>query len=171
MPNSTSKGRYSKVMNASFPLLLLDANARPFDRGLLVVVLALIFTAILAHRFWRKTIRLEDELASTKKDLAFHLGRYRRAWRTMRGAAALAERVTGLVTEATPGWEGAGLPAKGSVIHGNEAGAQAAWSAIPAPAADGTVGAAFTFVVGGRTFKATPLGEESLGLVLVEPES
>lgn len=169
MPNSTSKGRYSKVMNATFPLLLLDAAARPFDRGLLVVVIALIFTAILAHRFWRKTIRLEDELETTRKDLTFHYGRYRRAWRTMRGAAALAERVTGLVTEATPGWEALGLPAKGAVIHGGEAEAQAAWSAIPAPATDGAVGAAFTFSVGGRTLKATPLAEESLGLLLVEP--
>lgn len=169
MQNSTSKGRYSKVMNATFPLLFLDAGARPFDRGLLVILLALIFAAILAHRFWRKTIRLEDELGTTKKDLTFHLGRYRRAWRTMRGPAALAERVTGLVTEATPGWEAAGLPVKGAVIHGGEPAAQSAWAAIPAPAADGAVGAAFTFMVGGRTLKATPLDEESLGLVLLEP--
>lgn len=170
MSNSTSKGRYSKGMNASFPLLLLAASDRPLDRGLLVVILALIFAAILAHRFWRKTIRLEDELARTKMDLTFHLGRYRRAWRTMEGPAALAERVTGLVTEATPGWESAGLPAKGTVIHGGEAEAQAAWSALPAPATDGTVGGPIAFTVGGHTLKATPLGEESLGLLLVEPE-
>ncbi len=170
MSNSTSKGRYSKVMNATFSLLLLDADARPLDRGLLVILLALIFAAILAHRFWRKTIRLEDELARTKMDLTFHLGRYRRAWRTMSGEAALAERVTGLVTEATPGWEGAGFPAKGASIHGGEAEAQSRWSAIPAPTAEGSVGAAFTFSVGGRVLKATPLAEESLGLLLVEPE-
>lgn len=152
------------------PLLQTDTDARPFDRGLLVVVAALLFAAILAHRYWRKTIRLEDELETTKKDLTFHYGRYRRAWRAMEGQAALAERVTGLVTEATPGWEGAGFPAKGRMIHGGEAAAQTAWSAIPAPGADGTVSPAFTFHLGGRAFKATPLAEESLGLVLVEPE-
>ena len=157
-------------MKATFPLLLLDASSRPFDRGLLVILLALIFAAILAHRFWRKTIRLEDELATTKKDLTFHLGRYRRAWRTMQGPVALAERVTGLVTEATPGWERSGLPGKGAAIHGGEAEAQAAWSAIPAPTAEGGVGAPFSFTVHGHRLKATPLPEESLGLVLIEPE-
>ena len=152
------------------PLLLLDAESRPFDRGLLVLLAALLFAAILAHRFWRRTIRLEDELETTKKDLTFHYGRYRRAWRTMQGSAALAERVTGLVTEATPGWEAAGFPAKGRMIHGGEDEAQTAWSAIPAPGADGSVSPAFSFRLGGRSFKATPLAEESLGLVLIEPE-
>lgn len=151
------------------PFLQIDAGSRPFDRGLLAVVAGLLFAAILAHRYWRKTIRLEDELETAKKDLTFHYGRYRRAWRTMRGPAALAERVTGLVTEATPGWEAAGFPAKGRMIHGGEDAAQAAWSAIGAPGADGSVSPAFSFQMGGRSFKATPLAEESLGLVLVEP--
>jgi len=74
------------------------------------------------------------------------------------------------VTEATPGWEAAGFPAKGRMIHDGEAAAQTAWSAVPAPGADGSVAPAFSFQVGGRAFKATPLAEESLGLVLVEPE-
>ena len=165
------QGRYSKGMN---PLLLLlqapETAARPMDRGLLVILVALVFTAILAHRFWRKTIRLEDELSTTTKDLTFHLGRYRRAWRTLQKPAAMAERMTGLVTEATPGWEAAGLPAKGQAIHGGEAAAQTTWSAIPAPGADGSVSTPFSFPLGGRVFRATPLGEESLGLILVEPE-
>ncbi|HTL99466.1 MAG TPA: hypothetical protein VL181_11750 [Holophagaceae bacterium] len=144
--------------------------ARSFDGGLLAVVAALLFAAVLAHRYWRKAIRLEDELATTKKDLTFHYGRYRRAWRTTRQRAALVERVTGFVTEATPGWEEGGLPAKGSAIHRGDEAAQEAWSAIPAPGSDGSVGAPFTFHLGGRAFKATPLAEESLGLVLVEPE-
>ena len=151
-------------------LLQTPEAARPFDRGLLVLVLALIFTAVVAHRFWRRCIRLEDELAVTKKDQAFHLGRYRRAWRGLAQPAALAERATGFVTEATPGWEAAGLPAKGAVLCGGDAGAQAAWAAIPAPAEDGRVAPPFAFELGGRRFKATPLAEESLGLVLVEPE-
>lgn len=151
-------------------LIQTPETARPFDRGLFVLVLALIFTAVVAHRFWRRTIRLEDELAATKKDLAFHLGRYRRAWRGLAQPAALAERSTGFVTEATPGWEAAGFPAKGAVIHRGDATAQAAWTAVPAPAADGRVAPPFTFELGGRRFKATPLAEESLGLVLVEPE-
>ena len=150
-------------------LLQAPDAARPFDRGLFVLVLALIFAAILAHRFWRRTIRLEDELATMKKDLTFHLGRYRRAWRGLGQRAALVERGTGLVTEATPGWEAAGLPAKGETIHRGEAAAQAAWSAIPAPTAEGVVGAPMAFELGGRLFKATPLADEALGLVLVEP--
>ena len=157
-------------MNGLLSLLQTDTASRPFDRGLLVLLVALLFAAILAHRFWRRTIRLEDELETTKKDLTFHYGRYRRAWRGLGQPAALAERVTGLVTEATPGWEAAGFPAKGRMIHGGEAAAQNAWSVIPAPGADGTVSPAFSFTLGGRSFKATPLAEESLGLVLIEPE-
>jgi hypothetical protein len=160
-------------MNGLPPLLSFlqpDAGSRPFDRGLLVVLAALLFAAILAHRYWRRTIRLEDELETAKKDLTFHYGRYRRAWRALQKPAALAERVTGLVTEATPGWEAAGFPAKGRMIHGGESAAEAIWSAIPAPGADGTVSPAFSFQLGARSFKATPLAEESLGLVLVEPE-
>ncbi len=152
------------------PLLLLDSNARPFDAGLLTVLVALVFAAILAHRYWRKTIRLEDALEATTKDLTFHYGRYRRAWRGLQARAALAERVTGLVTESTPGWESAGFAAKGEVIHRGEPAAQALWSAIPAPSADGRVSPPFSFQVGGRAFKATPLAEESLGLLLIEPE-
>ena len=151
-------------------ILLLATDPRPLDRGLLAVLVALVFAAILAHRYWRKTIRLEDELGTTKKDLTFHYGRYRRAWRALQQTAALAERVTGLVTEATPGWEGAGLPAKGELIHRGEPAALGAWSAIPAPGADGSASPAFVFRLGDRSFKATPLAEESLGLVLVEPE-
>ena len=143
---------------------------RSVDGGLLVILAALLFAAILAHRYWRKSIRLEDELARTKMDLTFHLGRYRRAWRGLGQRAALVERGTGLVTEATPGWEAAGLPAKGEVLHRGEAAAGAVWSAIPAPTAEGAVGAPRTFELGGRPFKATPLAEEALGLVLVEPE-
>lgn len=153
--------------------LLLQAPdaARPFDRGLFVIVVSLIFVAILAHRFWRKSLRLEVELAEAKKDLSFHLGRYRRAWRALGQSAALAERSTGFVTEATPGWEAAGFPAKGTAIHGGDAAAQAVWAAIPAPMADGSVAASFLFELHGTRFKATPLMEESLGLVLVEPAS
>ena len=153
------------------PLLLQAPDAaRPFDRGLFVLVLALIFAAVLAHRFWRRTIRLEDELAATQKDLTFYLGRYRSAWRALGGQAALVERGTGLVTEATPGWEAGGLPAKGAAIHRGETAALAAWTSIPAPAADGSVGAPIAFELGGRRFKGTPLTGEALGLVLVEPE-
>jgi len=155
---------------SGLPFLLQTPDAaRPFDRGLFVLVLALIFAAILAHRFWRRSIRLEDELAAAKKDLAFHLGRYRRAWRALGQTAALVERGTGFVTEATPGWEAKGLPPKGAAIHGGDASAQAAWSSIPAPGADGSVGSPIVFELGGRAFKATPLPEEALGLVLVEP--
>lgn len=157
-------------MNGLLALLQTDTASRPFDRGLLVLIAALVFAAILAHRYWRRTIRLEDELETAKKDLTFHFGRYRRAWRGLDQPAALAERVTGLVTEATPGWEAAGFPAKGRMIHGGEEEAQTVWSAIPAPGADGSVSPAFSFRLGGRAFKATPLAEESLGLVLVEPE-
>ncbi|MBS1766705.1 MAG: hypothetical protein JST05_04780 [Acidobacteria bacterium] len=151
--------------------LLLQApdTARPFDRGLFVIVVSLIFAAVLAHRFWRKGLRLEVELAEAKKDLSFHLGRYRRAWRALGQSAALAERATGFVTEATPGWEAAGLPPKGAAIHGGDAAAQAAWAAIPAPGGDGSVGAPVFFELGGRRLKATPLTDEALGVVLVEP--
>lgn len=157
-------------MDSLLPLLLPAAPSRSFDGGLLAVLAALVFSAVLAHRYWRKTIRLEDELESVTRDLAFHYGRYRRAWRTLQGSAALAERGSGFVTEATPGWEAAGLPAKGALIHRGEAPALAAWSAIPAPGADGRVSPPFLFQEGGRSFRATPLAEESLGLVLIEPE-
>ncbi len=145
------------------------AAAQGLDRGFLVVIGALIFCAILAHRYWRAKIRLEDELASTKKDLGFHLGRYQRAWRALRQPAALVDRASALVVEATPGWVALGLPAAGTAIHGGEEHVQAAWTAIPAPGPDGQPRGAVELRVRERELRAQPLEGEGLGLVLVEP--
>ena len=150
-------------------LLQSAAPAHVQDRGFLVIVGALIFCAILAHRYWRAKIRLEDELVSVRKDLGFHLGRYQRAWRGLQLPAALADRATGLVVEATPGWAALGLPAAGATLPGGETEAKAAWAAIPAPDAEGRVAGAVDLNVAGRALRAQPLAGEALGLVLVEP--
>ncbi|HJW09121.1 MAG TPA: hypothetical protein VJ483_05755 [Holophagaceae bacterium] len=153
----------------SAPLVPFSSAPHPMDRGFLTLVGALIFCAILAHRYWRAKIRLEDELAATKKDLGFHLGRYQRAWRAQHQPAALVDRASALVVEATPGWLALGLPAPGSAVHDGEEGALAAWAAIPAPGADGHARAALEMEVRSRGLRAQPLEAEGLGLVLVEP--
>ncbi|HJU84219.1 MAG TPA: hypothetical protein VJ600_08405 [Holophagaceae bacterium] len=151
------------------PAAQAPAPAHLQDRGFLVIVGALIFCAILAHRYWRAKIRLEDELVSVRKDLGFHLGRYQRAWRNLQQPAALADRASGLVIEATPGWVALGLPASGAPLHGGDEAVRSAWAAIPAPDADGRAGGARELVVAGRPLRAQPLEGEGLGLVLVEP--
>lgn len=139
-----------------------DLRSKP-DWGFVAVVAGLVFAAIQAHRFWRQTIRLEDQIEALKKDQAFTYEKYRSAFKAFRGAAALVERGSGLVTEATPGWEAAGLPAVGRRL------AAEGEALLPAPGPDGTVGAPAMLDLGGRPFEAAPLGGASLGLLLVQP--
>lgn len=138
-----------------------DLRSKP-DWGFVAVVAGLVFAAIQAHRFWRQTIRLEDQLEALKKDQAFTFEKYRAAFKALRGAAALVERTSGLVTEATPGWVALGLPAVGRRL-GSEA-------VLPAPEPDGTVGAPVILDLGGRSYEAAPLSGASLGLLLVQPK-
>lgn len=149
---------------------LMDTPALPHasDRGTLLVVGALFFVSILAHRLWRGKIRAEDECEALKKDQAFSQGRYRAGFRGMAGAAAFVDRATGLVIEGTPGWRDAGLPEAGKALWQDDAAAEAAWKAIPAPAADGTPAAPTEVSLGGQSLRALPLGGDSLGVVLVE---
>ncbi len=145
-----------------------DLRSRP-DWGFVAVVIGLVFAAIQAHRFWRQTIRLEDQLVAMKKDQAFTYEQYRDAFKALRGPAALVERGTSLVTQATPGWVAEGMPAIGSRLAQGDEGLREAWSALPAPAADGTVSTPVQVVLGGRSLEVVPLAGASLGLLLVQP--
>lgn len=142
--------------------------SRPADAGFLIVLGALAFTAILAHRLWRGKIRAEDELAAHQKDAAFSLGRYRAGFRKLRALAAFVDRSTGLVVECSPGWQSAGLAEAGRKIWGEDSAAESAWKTIPPPDAEGRVGGAVRIVLGSRAFEAEPLDGTSLGIVLVQ---
>ncbi len=142
--------------------------SRTPDTGLLVVLAALFFTSILAHRLWRGKIKAEDELMASQKDAAFSGGRYRAGFRKLRAIAAFADRVTGLVVEPTPGWLAAGLAEGGRKIWGEDITVESAWKSIPAPDAGNRVGEPIRFVMAGRSFQAEPLADENLGLVLVQ---
>lgn len=142
--------------------------SRPADAGFLIVLGALAFTAILAHRLWRGKIRAEDELAAHQKDAAFSMGRYRMGFRKLRSVAAFVDRSTGRVVECSPGWASAGLAEAGRKVWGEDSAGETAWSSIPPPDAEGRVGEAVRFILGGRSFEAEPLDGTSLGIVLVQ---
>lgn len=146
----------------------VPALSRTPDTGFLVVVAALFFTAILAHRLWRGKIRAEDELMAFQKDAAFSMGRYRAGFRKLRAVAAFADRATGLVVEPTPGWLAAGLAEGGRKIWGEDGIAEGVWKSIPAPDAENRVGGPVGFAMAGRSFIAEPLEGENLGIVLVQ---
>lgn len=142
--------------------------SRPVDAGFLIVLGALVFTAILAHRLWRGKIRAEDELAAHQRDIAFSLGRYRTGFRKLRALAAFVDRSTGLVVECSPGWLSAGLAEAGRKVWGEDLAAETAWGSIPPPDAEGRVGEAVRFILGDCSFEAEPLDGASLGIVLVQ---
>ena len=146
----------------------VPALSRTTDTGLLVILAALFFTAILAHRLWRGKIRAEDELMAFRKDSGFSMGRYRAGFRSLQSVAAFADRATGLVVEPTPGWLTAGLAEGGRKVWGEDATAESVWKSIPAPDAGNHVGGPVAFVMAGRSFRAEPLDGENLGIVLVQ---
>lgn len=146
----------------------VPALSRTPDAGLLVILAALFFTAILAHRLWRGKIRAEDELAAFQKDSAFSMGRYRAGFRRLRSVAAFADRATGLVVEPTPGWLAAGLAEGGRKIWGEDSAAESAWKSISPPDAENRAGEPVRLVLTGRSFYAEPLEGENLGIVLVQ---
>ena len=137
------------------------------DRGVLLLVAALFLATILAHRYWRAVIRLEDEGEARRLDLERALERYRVGFRASPHPAAFVDRVTGLVMEAAPGWTAAGLPAGGEVLYEGDPALEALWKAIPGPDAEHHPAAAQDLVIRGRVFRAEPLGGLSLGIVLV----
>ena len=139
------------------------------DRGVLLLVAALFLASILAHRYWRATIRLEDELEAKGLDLERTLARYQVAFRAMPCPAAFVDRITGLVMEAAPGWVAAGLPPGGAVIFDEDPELEAAWRAIPGPDAEHRPAGPVALTLAGRPFRAEPLGGASLGIILVLP--
>lgn len=149
-------------------LAQVPALSRTPDAGLLAILAALFFTAILAHRLWRGKIRAEDELSAFQKDAAFSMGRYRAGFRKLKSIAAFADRATGLVVEPTPGWLEAGLAEGGRKIWGGDADAETAWKSIAPPDAENRAAEPVRLVVAGRSLLAEPLAGENLGIVLVQ---
>lgn len=139
------------------------------DGGIVLLVAALFLVSILAHRYWRAKIRLEDDLEARDRDASRTFDRYRRAFRILPGPAAFVDRISGLVMEATPGWTRQGLPAPGAVLYAEDAVLEEAWRAIPAPDPELGPAAPAPLGLGGRPFTATCLGGDSLGVVLVAP--
>jgi hypothetical protein len=141
------------------------------DYGVLALVAALFFASILAHRYWRAQIRLEDQLEALGRDAARVHERYHAAFRQMPWPVAFVDRATGLVMEAAPGWAAAGLPAAGEPVFGDDPELEAAWRAIPPPDFENRAAAPVGLRVRGRDFRAEPLGGASLGVVLVLAEA
>jgi hypothetical protein len=139
------------------------------DGGIVLLVAALFLVSILAHRYWRAKIRLEDDLEAKARDASRAFDRYQRAFRALPDPAAFVDRNSGLVMEATPGWTRQGLPVPGEVLHGGDPALEEAWTAIPAPGPAHEPAAPVALVLGGRAFTATCLGGDSLGVVLLTP--
>jgi hypothetical protein len=137
------------------------------DNGVLVLVAALFLATILAHRYWRAQIRLEDELAARDLDLRRQFERYRTAFQASAAALAFVDRATGLVLETAPGWQQAGLPAAGEPVFLDDPALEQAWRAIPGPDGEHRPAAPETVLLRQRPFRAEPLAGASLGIVLV----
>ena len=137
------------------------------DRGLLLLVAALFLVTILAHRYWRAVIRLEDELQAQRLDGERALERYRLAFRVLPYPAAFVDRATGLVLEAAPGWLAQGLPPGGSELWAQDPALESSWRSIAAPDAEHRPAPAVLLELAGQGFRAEPLGGASLGVVLV----
>ena len=139
------------------------------DGGVLLLLAALFLASVLAHRYWRAKIRLEDEVEAQGREALRSFERYRAAFRAMPFPAAFADRATGLVMEATPGWDAEGLPETGDRLYAGDAALEAAWNAIPPPSEDDAPAPPQDLDLGGRTLRALCLGGASLGVVLVVP--
>jgi len=150
-------------------LLQLPPWPHKVDGGVLLLVAALFLASVLAHRYWRAKIRLEDELEARDLDARRAFERYREAFRGLTAPAAFADRVSGLVMEATPGWAGQGLPEPGEVVFLEDPALEAAWRAIPAPGPDHLPAGPGPLTLRGRAFTAICLGGASLGVVLLVP--
>ena len=137
------------------------------DYGVLTLVAALFLATILAHRYWRGQIRLEDQLAALEKDSERIHARYHAAFRRMPCPAAFVDRVTGLVMEAAPGWTRAGLPEPGEPVFLGDPKLEEAWRASPPPDAEHRAAAPVALRVRDLPLRAEPLGGASLGVVLV----
>ena len=137
------------------------------DFGLLALVAALFLAVVLAHRYWRGQIRLEDQLAAMERDAERVHGRYHAAFRRLPCPAAFVDRVTGLVMEAAPGWIQDGLPQPGDPVFQGDPELEAAWRAIPPPDAEHRAADRVDLRIQDRPFRAEPLGGASLGVVLV----
>lgn len=139
------------------------------DRGVLLLVAALFLVTILAHRYWRAVIRLEDELAARELDAMRSLDRYRLGFRALPYPAAFVDRASGLVMEAAPGWEAENLPEVGSVLFGEDPALADAWRAIAPPDTEHRAAAPveLTLAQAEGAFWAEPLHGASLGVVLV----
>ena len=151
------------------PLLFAYLSPWPYrvDRGVLLLVAALFLASILAHRYWRAVIRLEDEGEARRLDAERSLERYRTAFRALPYPAAFVDRATGLVMEAAPGWVKEGLPGAGVEVFAGDPELEAVWRSIPPPDAQHRAAAPLEVALRGRAFRAEPLGGASLGTVLV----
>lgn len=137
------------------------------DNGVLLLIAALFLVTILAHRYWRAKIKLEDELAAMELDLRRQFERYRTAFQGSGQVVAFVDRGSALVLETAPGWLQAGLPAAGEPVFLEDSELERAWRAIPPPDADHRPAGPVQLSLRGLPFRAEPLAGPSLGIVLV----
>jgi len=145
----------------------LPAWPHHVDYGVLLVLGGLFLATILAHRYWRAKIDLEDRLAAQRLDTERAQDRYRLAFRAMAHPAAFVDRNTGLVMESTPGWTEEGLPEAGELVFLGDAALETAWRAIQPPDPGHRPAPAVDVRIGDRAFLVRPLEGPSLGVILV----
>jgi len=144
-------------------------SSEPLDRGVLFLVIAFLFSSILAHRFWRENRRLEGTMAATQRDRNFYFGSFRKAWSRLDVSACLIDRTTGVVIKATPAWIQRGLPLEGQRLSTLDANFESHLKALK-PLEDGRVPKGFDITIQGSPYKIEALEEEALGIVLVQPK-
>ncbi len=146
-----------------------ELTPKPMDRGVLFLAVALLFTAILAHRFWRENSRLKADMSATQKDQNFYYGSYRKAWSRLNTASCLVDRTSGVVIKATSAWIEKGLPPEGQKLATLDTSFDSCLKALK-PLENGTVPESLDIMIQGSPYKMEGLEEEALGIVLVQPK-
>jgi hypothetical protein len=144
-------------------------TAQPLDRGVLFLVIAFLFSSILAHRFWRKNRRLEGVISAKERDHNFYFGSFRKAWSRILIPACLVDRTSGVVIKTTRGWTEKNLPPEGQRVSNLDANFESYLKALK-PLEDGRVPDPLEITIQGSPYKIEALDEEGLGIILIQPK-
>ncbi|HCG37335.1 MAG: hypothetical protein ACO25G_00555 [Holophagaceae bacterium] len=158
-----------QAWHLSFLFQIQGPTAQPMDRGVLFLVIAFLFSAILAHRFWRENRRLEGAMVAQIRDQNFYFGSYRKAWSKLNTSACLLDRTSGVVIKATPTWIQEGLPLEGQRLSTLDLTFETHLKALK-PLEDGRVPTSLDITIKGKPYKMEALEEEALGIILVQPK-
>ena len=162
----------SSTLNVFLPLLaqpvLIPAEQTP-DRGVWLLIISLLISMVLAHKFWRQRRRLEGEFASLEKDKNFYAESYRAAWSRLQAPCALVDRVSGRVLRSSQGWKDIKLPQEGERLNSINPSVEDLLASLK-PTENSLPPSPVELRLNETPFMGTPLAGDALGMVLFQPK-